>query len=170
MRKYAGIGIVLLCIALPVMAQDYPKAEVFGGYQYTRSEGINLNGWNASLAGNFNHWFGIAADFSGAYKSESGVSLKVHSYTFGPVVSARNIGGVTPFVHALFGGFHASAGFAGASASTSGFAMQLGGGVDAKVSQHFAVRLVQADWMMLRAEGETSKKNGRVSAGLVYRF
>src|SRR5258708_15948847 len=95
------------------MGQDYAKAEVFGGYQYLHMGGsgtdINANGWNASLTGNFNSWFGVAADFSGAYKTISGIDTKVYTYAGGPVVSLNSGGKVNPFVHALFGGATTSA-------------------------------------------------------------
>src|SRR5213596_2891209 len=74
MQKFA-IGVVFLCLLpLAAMAQDTPKAEVFGGYSYLRVNelsglgiGLNLNGWNGSVTGNVNDWFGVKADFSGQY-------------------------------------------------------------------------------------------------------
>jgi hypothetical protein len=160
---------VALCTAL-VSAQNYPKAEVFGGYQFARYDTENFNGWNASATANVNKWFGVAADFSGNYKTISGVSIKAHTYTFGPVFTARQNDRLQPFVHALFGGFHASASFGGLSGSTNGFAMAPGVGVDAVMNNRIAIRLVQADWVLLRAEGVTEKKNMRISTGIVFRF
>jgi len=152
------LTLLLASLALPLAAQDFPKAEIFGGYQYTHFEGgVNANGWNAALAGNFNRWFGVAADFSGAYNS----GQHVHTYMFGPVFSARS-DTVTPFAHALFGG--ASGG------GTTAFAMAFGGGVDVKVVDKVAVRLIQGDWLMFRSEGVTAKKNARISTGIVFRF
>jgi hypothetical protein len=43
--------------------------------------------------------------------------------------------------------------------------MALGGGIDVSVGDHFAVRLIQGDWLLFRSGGITDKKNGRVSAG-----
>ena len=154
MRQLMILALSLGLLSLPVMAQNFPKAEIFGGYQFTRFEpGVNANGWNASLTGNVNRWFGVAADFSGTYKSGE----HLHTYMFGPVFSARS-DKVTPFAHALFGG-----------ASTS-FAMAFGGGVDVKVADKVALRLIQGDWLVLRSEGFTSKKNARISTGIVFRF
>jgi hypothetical protein len=165
------------------MAQDTPKAEVFGGYQYTHinvdtsqtqsggsGTGFSFNGWNASLTGNFNKYFGVAADFSGAYKSMSGVSVKIHTYTFGPVLSLNHEGTINPFVHALFGGAHGSASFEGTGSGTNGFSMMMGGGVDAKVSPRLAIRAIQADWVYYRFEGIGQSKNVRISTGVVFRF
>lgn len=175
MRKTVFLIALLALFPLIAMAQDTPKAEIFGGYQYTRitlgNSGFNFNGWNASATGNFNKYFGVAADFSGAYKSESGVSLKIHSYTFGPVVSLNREGTVNPFVHALFGGAHANFSATGlGSASENGFAMMMGGGVDAKIAPRIAVRVVQADWVYYRFSGVGESKNVRISTGLVFRF
>jgi len=170
MRKLIGITVFVCLLSFTAVAADPPKAEFFGGYQYTRIEGLNGNGWNASITGNLNDWFGVTGDFSGAYKSESGVDLNVYTYTFGPVISARANETFTPYAHALFGGFRASAGVSGFSASTNGFAMMVGGGVDIKVAPRIAVRAAQVDWMSLRAEGETSNNNVRISTGIVFRF
>ncbi len=163
MRNLMIIALFLSLLTLPAVAQplsvrDVPKAEVFGGYQYTHFEGsVEANGWNASVAGNISRWFGVAADFSGAYKSGE----RVHTYMFGPVFSARS-DKVTPFAHALFGG--ASGG------GTNAFAMAFGGGVDVKVADRVAFRVIQGDWLVFRSEGYTSKKNARVSTGIVFRF
>lgn len=177
MRKtLAAIFLFGLC-SLPLLAQDYPKVEVFGGYQYLRLGGdnpaINANGWNASVAANLNKTLGIAADFSGAYKTVFGVSVKTYSYTFGPVISFNHEGKVNPFAHALFGGNHVGAylaGFNGVSASTNGFTMMYGGGADVKVSRRFAIRVAQADWVYYRISGNNSSRNLRISTGIVARF
>ena len=73
---------VLLWIALvgllsfPLMGQDSPKLEVFGGYQY-QSVGGNLgwqvgspyNGWDTSVTFNLSKHLGATGDFSGNYHS-----------------------------------------------------------------------------------------------------
>ena len=96
-------------------------------------------------------------DFSGNY--ESGSSL--YAYMFGPTYAFRTER-VAPFAHALFGGAHAD--------GLDAFAMALGGGLDVNAGEHFAVRLVQADWLLFRRAGVNSTGNARVSAGVVFRF
>lgn len=154
------------------MAADYPKAEVFGGYQYTRLEGgLNTNGFNFALNGNFNDWFGITADIGAGYKSESGVNFSNYTYTFGPVLSLRANKSYTPFVHVLIGGDHASVGASGlGSVSGNGYALLAGGGVDLNFSEHLAFRAAQADWMLVHSSGSTSSKNARISTGIVFKF
>ena len=94
MRKFFGFALFLGIFSLAAFAQESgsaPKAEIFGGYQYTRFDGgVNANGWDTALTGNLNRWFGVAADFSGAYKSQNGASFNNYTYTFGPVISYRH--------------------------------------------------------------------------------
>jgi hypothetical protein len=174
MKKLLGIAIVLMVVSVPAFCQDYPKVELFGGYQYTRINpgsgisGQNFNGWNAAVTGNINHWLGVTGDVSGAYKSISGVSLREHSFLFGPTIASHSSEKFTPFAHALFGVTHASGSGFGGSGSDNAFAMALGGGVDVGV-KNFAIRLGQFDYLMTRFGG-TSQNNFRYSAGIVFRF
>ena len=188
MRKLIGLMLLLGLFSLAAVAQEnYSKAEVFGGYQYTRfgspcsgCSGANANGWDTSLTGNLNNWFGVAADFSGAYASPSGVALHTYTYTFGPQVTMRRGGGFTPFAHALFGGFHTSADFSslfgsGATASTNGFAFMLGGGADVKIAKSMDLRAIQFDWLSLHDNdlarlGTSLNKNVRIATGVVLHF
>ena len=166
MQKLVSLLVLVGLFSFSLMAQDNPKVEVFGGYQYLRLGGdfggINANGWNASLTGNFNKYLGVAGDFSGAYKN----SAHLYSYTVGPVVSLNSGGKVNPFVHALFGG----APLGGGGASENGFTMMFGGGADAKLSKAIAVRVIQADWVSYRFSGVNFNKNVRISTGIVFRF
>jgi hypothetical protein len=145
-----------------LFAQDFSRFEAFGGYQYTHLQpNLNLNGWNASVAGNVSSWFGVKLDLSGAYKSGG----KMQTYMVGPVFSIRKAKRITPFAHALAGGTT----FWG-DGSTTGFSMAVGGGLDVNVSDHFAVRVLQADWFPFRSGPDWVKENMRVSTGVVFRF
>lgn len=174
MRKFIGLGLLLGMFAVSAFAQEMataPKAEIFGGYQYTRFDGgTNANGWNGAVTGNLNNWFGIAGDFSGAYKTQNGVSFNNYTYTFGPVVSYRHNETFTPFAHFLAGGYRASASFSGVSGSTNGFAMMFGGGVDVKATRHVGVRAIQFDWLSLHSNGNSDNNNMRISTGLLLRY
>jgi|SRR5450755_3663622 hypothetical protein len=166
-------AILLLCTSLltclPATAQ---KAALFGGYQLTHlhfigtplsGESSTLNGWNASLTGGLAPFFGITADFSGAYKSGS----KLHTYTFGPEVRAH-IASLRPFAHALIGGGTSSGPIS--NGATNGLVMFYGGGLDVKANRLASVRLGQFDWMVTHWNGFTHKNNFRYSAGLVLTF
>jgi Outer membrane protein beta-barrel domain len=174
MKKFMLAVFLMGLISIPLMAQDYPRAEVFGGYQFTHLGGsgtdINANGWDASLTGNFNHWLGLTADFSGAYKTVGGVSANVYTYSGGPVVSLNSGGTVNPFVHALFGGARIGASLSGlGSGSDNGFTTMVGGGADIKLNRLLAVR-GQADWVFYRFSGDSESHNVRIATGLVLRF
>jgi hypothetical protein len=150
--------VVFGLLSLTAFAQ---RIEIFGGYQFTHLQpAFNANGWNASLTGNFKHVLGITGDFSGAYKE----NLNVHTYTIGPVLTAR-LPAVQPFVHALFGGITASNG-----ESSTGFAMMVGGGIDVGLRKGIGFRIAQADWLSTRFSGNTRNRNVRASAGIVLKF
>jgi opacity protein-like surface antigen len=155
-RVFFFFLVFLMALPVAMMAQDYPKAEVFGGYSYVRAQGLNVNGWDAAVAGNVNDWFGVKADFGGYYKN--GESL--YSFLFGPQFSYRKDERVTPFVHTLFGGVHAT--------GDTSFAWAIGGGLDVKVADYVAVRIIQADYLGTRFGG-TTQNNARLSFGIVFR-
>jgi len=175
LRFLALVTSLLLVLSCMAVAQDNPKAEIFGGYQYTRVNpgnginGINLNGWNAAVSGYFTKYIGISADFSGIYGSPFGVSTHVYPYMFGPVVRIPNSSKIQPFVHALFGAAHINASAVGLSGSDNSFAWAAGGGLDVNVNHRFAVRLGQFDFLQTRFVDDT-QNNFRYSAGIVIKF
>ena len=181
---------------------DTPKAELFVGYSYLQAvpklaDGnrlVWLNGGSASLAYNFNRYLGIVADVGDYTNSEirfqgaSGATYNVNdadggviSYLFGPRLSFRH-DRVTPFIQALFGGAHASEITHSQCAlnctllpTENAFAWTGGGGLDVRVHRHFAIRIIQAEYLMTRFQdystGATASQNDmRLSAGLVFRF
>lgn len=173
MKRWAILCGVLLFSAVAASAQESPKVEAFGGYSYVHisDSSVNLstglNGGSGSVSFNPNNWLGVVADFGGYEGSQSGFNGTLYSYLFGPKIAFRS-GRITPFAQALFGGAHASVG----SSSENAFAMALGGGVDANVTSHIGVRLVQAEYFLtdLKDGGNNRQNNVRVSAGVVFRF
>jgi hypothetical protein len=161
MKKLIGVAVMVCMISMLGMAQEKPLPEVYGGYQFTSTDGgFHASGWNTAANFYFTRWLGATADFSGVYNS----GTNLYTYTFGPVVSTHKHN-ISPFAHALFGGAHAGAGPIG----DGGMAMMFGGGVDVG-NKKLAVRAVQFDWLSLRFEGVTDKNNFRVTTGLMYRF
>jgi hypothetical protein len=142
-------------------AHAAPRAEIFGGYQYTHLQGgTNMNGWTGALTGNTGSLLGITADFSGVY----GSGLDLYTYSFGPEIHAH-LPIVKPFVHALFGGARLSA----SGSSSRGFAMYLGGGFDVGHGS-IAWRVAQFDWLYTDFSGVHFNRNLRYATGLVLRF
>jgi len=176
MRKVLFIAVVAVVCGCFAAAQDYPKAELFGGFSYLHADtegatnatatafttvpGSTIQTWYPGweVAGQFNltRLLGLKADLSGNY----GTPLKVpgfalphaqtYTFLFGPVVSVRR-DRVTPFVHALFGGNHigldASTVLMTPAFSENAFAMAFGGGLDVKLTRHFGARLGQFDYL-----------------------
>lgn len=64
-------SLVLFGTVLGAAAQDFPRAEIFGGYSYGNFQVLssrgNLNGWNAAATVNIFRWFGLTTDFGGFY-------------------------------------------------------------------------------------------------------
>jgi opacity protein-like surface antigen len=145
---------------------------------------LDTHGFSVSFAGNPARHFGIISEVSQYTKTESfnvlgspipgGVDVKFRVLTllFGPRVTLHR-GKVEPFVHALFGGARASAesSILGLSQEDVGyaFAFALGGGVDVKVHNNFAIRLGQIDYLGARAGGQ-GVNNFRYSVGVVIRL
>jgi opacity protein-like surface antigen len=171
MKALVLINLILLA-GVPTDAQDTPKAEVFGGYAYA---GSGSNGFVASVAGNINDWFGVVGEVGGQYSrlTDQGFTEKIQTHAFmaGPRFSFRRK--VTPFAHALFGvsklktettEFGPPLTF-----RDNGFSMALGGGLDLRVSNAVAIRLVQIDYLRTNFFDDWQNK-GRISTGLVLRF
>jgi outer membrane immunogenic protein len=187
-------GAILLC-GIPVLAQDYPKAEVFMGYEYIRfspamggNPDVNMNGGGGSVAYNFNSMFGLKAEFTGAGIGNNKVcdstglncltrSFNMFTYMFGPQITFRQHPKFQPFVHLLLGGAYSnyyadleqkgtiSTGPTTKDAGKQAFALAFGGGFDYKVHKNVAIRLGQFDYVMTRFSGREINTSGTGSAG-----
>jgi outer membrane protein OmpA-like peptidoglycan-associated protein len=180
-----------------------PKVELFLGYSYLRAvpapaDGNRLmwmNGGSTSIAFNVTRHLGLVADFgaytnsqmrfTGAYTSTVNVNnanVAAFSYLVGPRFSFGRNDRITPFVQALFGGVHANqVSLDGCTfsctllPSQNAFAMTAGGGLDLKVHRHFAIRIIQAEYLMTRFTSYTTgtaamQNDMRLSAGIVFRM
>ena len=171
---------LLLVLSISAAAQDSPKVEVFGGYSYVHSSfagtGLNFNGGSGSLAVNIAPTIGIVGDFGVYHNNTSGVSTNNFTYLFGPKFAYRGNERVTPYFHILLGGVHASSSFSTPSSSVSessnAFALAIGGGLDAKVAPHIAIRVAQIDYLLTKLpdDKDDRQNNVRVSAGIVFRW
>jgi hypothetical protein len=168
----------LFCASL--CAQEYPAAEVYGGYQLLYSEGMSLNGFTTAVEGNVSNYFGIVGEFGLGMKTVSqygiDVSLKEASFMGGPRFSYR-ADKARVFVHALFGGTRISGGSSVANVnvgvSTTGFGMALGGGLDFAAGKSISIRPAQVD--LIRIHQSVANVSGwenqlRYSAGIVFKL
>jgi outer membrane protein OmpA-like peptidoglycan-associated protein len=180
-----------------------PKVELFLGYSYVRAVPtlaagnrlVWLHGGSTNLAFNFNRYLGVVGDFgaytnsqirfTGAYTATVDVNnsnVGVFTYLFGPRLSFRQHDRFTPFAQALFGGVHANEVILTNCSincrllpTEDTFAMTAGGGLDLKVHRHFAIRIIQAEYLMTRFKSEITGTAGtqndmRLSSGIVFRF
>ena len=189
------VGVLLCVCSTAVFAQDFPKAEIFGGYTYASmpvlSGRSNANGWDASATVNLYKWFGLTSDFSGLYGLKGSETLQLsggtfteqisenfHSFMFGPQISYRH-GRLVPFAHLLVGESRVGEKLVVSSSSIGGFTIggpvtqratttgtaAMGVGVDYSFAKNLAWR-VQADSLLTAG----SASNVRVATGIVFRL
>ena len=186
MGKLSFLGGVILFAAVPAIAQEVPKAEVGGNYTYLRLDAGNIgtldcHGGGGSATYNLTSYLGVAAEVAGCKVTgvPSVVSASAVSYLFGPRLTYRGYGRLEPFGEFLFGGVHTSASATGfPSVTDNTFAFALGGGADYKLSDRFAIRLVQADYLYTNfyrrnpsgIGTSTHQNNARIQAGIIFRF
>ncbi len=151
---------------------------------------FNLNGFNISGAAYVTKHLGIVGDFSAHFHKRtdffdtvaSRSKFTLYNITAGPQYKFSGSSRFTPFTHALFGIAHRNLtetfpdGTNDFTDGTTSFAMNLGGGVDYKLSNRVAVRLFQFDYNPIFLRSRTINSiafpnrtlNGvRISAGIV---
>jgi opacity protein-like surface antigen len=175
MRKLI-VALVGICFfGVPALAQDDgPTWEVFGGYSPRHVDLIllddNAHGFLTSLTINpfRTKAIGFEGEFGAHFGDAVGVDYKAYTLMAGPKVAGR-FDKWTPWGHALFGGHRIS----GGGADSNDFSMALGGGVDVNASEHVAVRVFQADWLLVRVnEGSLNahSHNYRFAFGVVLKW
>ncbi len=173
-RTTAAVFPILLLVisaALPAVAQDIPRLQVFAGYSYTRfdspsfgfSSPSGMNGWNFSPAFNLIRGFGVAAEVSKQY----GSNLDLRDIAVGPqFLYPRNK--TLFFAHVLIGTARSFVRVGNGELDTDR-AIAVGGGMDLDISSRFALRVFQVDY--LRTTLFDEKQNSlRFSTGLVYHW
>lgn len=182
-----SLAVVLLIGAMsaapPLRAQAEPsKIELYGGYDYVRFnisanvsgqslfQTFNGNGGGGELTYNVNNWLGVLGDMGGYWATNATRQGAAIPYLFGPRVNFRR-GKITPFVQVLLGGVVTSSGIQQIGWQ-SHYAMTAGGGLDVKISKHFSIRPVQAEYFMTKIpDGINNRQNNfRFGAGIVLRF
>jgi hypothetical protein len=128
---------------------------------------------------------GIVANVTGTTidnAADSGVGLSMVTTTFGPRYTwYRRTGAAEKHSIAIFGqgligeahGFNSYfPSSTGVQTDYNSFALQVGGGVDLGLSHHFAVRVIQADWLRTQFPNSTTNVQNslRLGAGIVVRF
>lgn len=196
MRKLWGLSVLLLFSSLPAMAQETPVGEVGGGYTFRSwsvpkieqpPSQLHMNGWNVTADFNINKWIGVATNVDNT-RNDQGQNgeFNITSVMVGPQIYPLGHHRLTPFAHALFGlgyfnlTFPASTDCAPYCTYTDGnFAWSAGGGLDATVTKHFAVRLLQFEYEQTRFGLQSqfglsaplpNQDNWKYSAAILLRF
>lgn len=183
-RLPAALALTLLCSLIAYAQSDTPKADLFAGYAYGSIDAdldrISTHGFGISLTGNLSRTLGITGEYTygrGDVDLSFGnnfidTDLTTHLFLAGPRLHARGER-VTGFAHALFGvtksDIDISVPGLNLDLDETNFAMGFGGGVDYNLSDKFAIRIVQADYIPVKVDGGWLH-NARVMAGVVVRF
>jgi peptidoglycan-associated lipoprotein len=167
------------------LAESAGNLEIGANYIYTRTNAppggcgcFSLNGGAGWVGYNFRGNLALIGEVSGSHASDiegTTASLTLSSF-LGGLRYSRHHNRLAPFGQVLLGGAHASGeltpGSSGLAGSGNGFAMTAGGGLDVKLSHHFSLRVVQADYFLTRFNNSANdlQNNFRIGAGIVFRF
>lgn len=171
MRTSFLVGVLVLCVSWPAIAQEAPAVEVGGGYSLVQDQDVdeNFHGWVASLGVNLTRWIGLVGEVGRNYKTlrccDAEADLSLHSYMGGARVAVRR-SSVVPFVQVLAGGARLSASAFGETAGQTKFALQPGGGLDVWLGRNVGVR-VGADYRRVFLEDGEGLNQFRLHAGVV---
>lgn len=122
--------------------------------------------------------FGIAMALSGAQAcnaNNSGIDVDTLAIVFGPRYTYKHRR-LAIFGESLIGESKAFAGLypssQGNMSTANAFALRIGGGLDLRLSHHFALRPIEAHWLRTQfPNGESNVQNGTlVGAGIVFRL
>lgn len=177
--KLALAILIMLCLSGMAMAQQptYPKAEVFGGYNFTYfNSNASMDGWLAAVTGNFSPLFGVTMELAGVYGKERIETVlktraSMHSFMAGPQFTARR-GVFAINAHMLAGVARLGAGidFLGArlDVGETHFIMAIGPGINIGGPSRRIGGRAQFDYLPIAANGFGG--HVRVSSGIVVRF
>jgi hypothetical protein len=180
--------------AAPLAAQDN-RAELFGGYVYTKANPIsplpkeNMSGWVGSVTGYATSWFGVGGEISAVFGDLSSAQGgpaphgKEYSYLFGPQFRFLNGKRVQSSVKVLLGGVFGQVSLASATTGTQQQALLASGyqgfnqtkfaslfavPVDVTVTKLVAIRFEPG--LYLTGFNKETQSNLRFSVGPVFRF
>jgi opacity protein-like surface antigen len=204
MKKTITIIAASLSFALAAVAADSPKMETFLGYNFVRFNpdsgfvpSLNANGGSGQFVYNFWKGLGVAFEAGAVHKglvNGNDIDTTAVNFVAGPRYAFHNHSRFTPYAEALFGGSYVTAstrigalpiagsGFdptvpisARLTASHTGFAMLVGGGLDIKFSKHMAFRPFGFDYYLTRVSSpfsgnDLNHNNWRAMAGVNFMF
>ena len=207
LSKFGSLAVKLVALVVALFflgdlarAQEepYPKVELFGGYSYiypnsrlhavnpaidANQEG-NPRGIGLDFTYNFNHWFGLTADFSGTFfgAGETPAQLailddmKFYNFSVGPKLTYRRKH-FAPFVEGMFGWHRFTEEDVPLVGTSDTWGFMLGGGIDVPLTRHFGLRLLRGDYVYSthqfqpEALVDTTRIRGlRAQTGFIFMF
>jgi peptidoglycan-associated lipoprotein len=181
---FAGLTMAVL-LATPGRAAGQ-NIDIGAGYTYVHANlppggcgCFSLNGGNAWAAFNLNRGFAVLGEVSAQHGSNvagTGADLTLTSYLFGARYTVHRFGRLKPFAQGLLGGAHASGSLAPGSSGLPGtpnaFAATAGGGLDWRLSEHFSLRAIEADYYFTHFNNSVNgrQNNFRIGAGIIFHF
>lgn len=177
LERFPGMAATVLLLlltlgtAVPSVAQEMPRVQVFGGYSYTRfdtpsfgfTNTSGLNGYTFSPAYNLVRGFGVVGELSGQYAT----NLNLRDVAVGPQFLYPR-GKMMFFAHLLIGQARSLVQTGGPQEDTARV-VTFGGGMDYDLTPRFALRAFQVDYLHTSLFN-TTQNNLRFSTGLVYRW
>ena len=174
--RLAVLAFLTAAVAVPASAQDVPKVELSGGYQFLNfsvegeSESMPA-GWYFDVAGNLSPMLGVVFQIGGNYKSidesftaggitaTANADVNVHEFLGGVRMNFRSDSPIVPFGQVLAGAINGSVSVSASTTipgvppitiddevSGTNFALELGGGVNFNLSETLGLR-VGADYL-----------------------
>jgi hypothetical protein len=171
--------------SLLLAQQQPPKLDLSVTYigerslKASTSQNFWMQGGSIELGANLWRGWAIAADVTGTYTGSigtSGLQLSLITTTFGPRYRWHAARHLSLYGQGLIGeanGFHSIfPATAGSQPGANGFAAQVGGGIDYRLSDRFAFRVLDAAWLRTQLPNSTdnAENNLRLGAGAVLRF
>jgi len=170
LRLAAGVGAMVLAACSSASAQA-ATLDFSAGYQLAQLSQSGVAdtfpyGFYVDLSGIVRPTWAVAGEFGGVYKSVEGVTVHEYNYQGGVRYFSRVNPKWTPFGQTLVG--RTTAGGSGLD-SVSAFSLQLGGGVNGRVTRSLWVR-VAVDYRRVffsETQGGGGENDVRVAVGLV---
>lgn len=173
----AGVLSVLVAgTARPAAAQDAPKVEVAGGWNYIGARANADDQWEhfykggfGEVAGNLNSRWGVVGNVGYNQKTITDVGgdfqIKVMPYLFGVRASSRVNEKNTPFVHFLAGATRLEGSQGSDSGEETAFTWQAGGGLNINSSGRVGAR-IGGDYMRIQGKDGGELSGGEAIQGL----
>ncbi len=165
-----ALAVSFLAVLLTAGTANGQESSIFGGYSYLRDIDVQVNrhGWNGALALGLAPRLQFLVDSSGHYNSIPNLDIgeSLHVVQVGPQLILVPGATLQPFFRGMIGAGR----FSRVQIHDWGVTFTVGGGIDWRFSDGGAIRVLQADYLILRKPGEYTADTVRLSAGLVLHF